>query len=421
MGNGKRLLGSALVYTLSNAISAGVPILLLPILTRRLLPEEYGVVAMFGVVLAVMGALTGLSVHGAVGVRFFETDRIDLPRYVVSCLLVLLLSTAAVFVLAWALLPLIESLTQVPGRWVLVAVAVSGAQFVLQLQLSLWQSARRPWPFAALRSGQAAIDAGGSLVFVLALGLAWEGRLGGIALAAGACLLVALVTLYRGGWVKGPARRDYVVDALRFGVPLIPHTIGSMLVLMADRLLISHVLDVGSTGIYMVGMQLGMVLGLLTDAFNRAFAPWLMGSLKNHDPARDRRIVRMTYLYFATVTTVALLFGWAAPVLLSWLVGPQYQSASQVLGYIALGFAFGGMYYMVTNYVFFASRTAGLAAITFASGVFNVGITYLLLKQNGVVGAAQGFMLSQAATFLATWWLAQRSHPMPWRRCLEPA
>lgn len=421
MAHGRRLLGSALVYTLSNAIGAGVPVLLLPVLTRQLTPQEYGIVAMFGVVLAVMGALAGLSVHGAVGVRFFETDRVDLPRYVASCLLVLAGSSVAVFLLAWALLPLLESLTQVPGRWILAAVGIAGAQFVLQLQLSLWQSAKRPWPFAALRGGQALADAGTSLAFVLALGMAWEGRLGGIALAATAAMLAALVTLRRGGWVKGPPSRAYVADALRFGVPLVPHTLGTMLVLMADRLLITQVLDVASTGVYMVAMQLGMVLGLLTDAFNRAFAPWLMESLKRQDPARDRRIVRMTYLYFAGITAVALAFAALAPWVLSWLVGPQYQAASQVLGYIAVGFAFGGMYYMVTNYVFFASNTAPLAAITFASGLFNVGITWVLLHRHGVVGAAQGFMLSQAATFLATWWLAHRSHPMPWRRCLEPA
>jgi O-antigen/teichoic acid export membrane protein len=415
MSGGKRLVGSALVYTLSNAISAGVPVLLLPLLTRVLAPQEYGTVAMFGVVLAVLGAFTGLSVHGAVGVRYFERDRTALSRYVMSCLAVLVASTSLMFVVAWLLLPWLESWLHLPGPWILVAVAISGSQFVIQVQLALWQSEQKVWSFAALRGGQAITDAVASLVLVLSLGFAWQGRLAGMALAAVVGLLWALAAMKSAGWLAARPVRADIADALHFGIPLIPHSIGTMLVLMTDRLLISNVLDVASTGVYLVAMQIGMVLGLLTDAANKAFSPWLMRSLGGADASMRARIVRLTYGYFVGISVFALLFASATPWLLSWLVGPEYRSASEVLHYIAMGFAFGGMYYMVTNYVFFASRTKGLAVITFAAGLFNVGATFVLLKHNGLVGAGQAFMLSQALTFLGTWWLAQRVHPMPWR------
>ena len=419
MSDAPRLAGPALIYTLSGALSAAVPFLLLPLLTRLLTPEEYGTVAMFALVVTVAGAFTGLSTNGAINVRYFERDRFDLPRYIASCLAILAASTVAFLLLATAALPRLTAWTKLPAEWLLVAVLIAAAQFIVQLRLALWQSAGAVWSFAATRTGQAGIDAVLSLLLILAFGLTWQGRLEGIALAAIASSVFCLLSLQRGRWISWPPSRAYVVDALRFGVPLVPHMIGSLLVLMADRLLISNVLDVGSTGIYMVGMQMGMVLGLLTDAFNRAYAPWLMRSLGREDLARDRKVVRRTYLYFVVVLVAALAYGTLAPTLLSWLVGPRYQAAAPVVVYVALGFAFGGMYYMVTNYVFFAGRTAGLAAITFGSGLFNVVITYYLLQRNGVIGAAQGFMLSQAATFLGTWWLAQKSRPMPWRRFAE--
>jgi O-antigen/teichoic acid export membrane protein len=85
-----------------------------------------------------------------------------------------------------------------------------------------------------------------------------------------------------------------------------------------------------------------------------------------------------------------------------------------------MGYAFGGMYYMVANYIFLMSKTGYLAMVTFASGVFNVIATYFLIKLNGVLGAAQAFMLSQAMIFLCTWWLAHHFRPMPWREALFP-
>ena len=391
MSDEPRLAGTALVYTLTGALSAGVPLLLLPLLTRLLTPEEYGTVAMFALVVTVGGAFTGLSTNGAINVRYFERARVDLPRYITSCLVILLASTCIVMAVTAATLSTLASWTKIPAPWLFVAVLVAAAQFVVQIRLALWQSAGAAWSFAATRIGQAVTDASLSLLFVVAFGLTWQGRLEGILIAAMACSAFCLVSLRRGRWIGWPPSRAYIADALRFGAPLVPHTIGSLLVLMADRVLISNVLDVGSTGIYMVGMQMGMVIGLLTDAFNRAYAPWLMRSLGREDSARDRMIVRRTYLYFVFVIVIAFAYGALAPLLLSWLVGPQYQAASGIVAYVALGFAFGGMYYMVTNYVFFAGRTGGLALVTFGSGLFNVAITYYLLHRNGGGGRGAGF------------------------------
>lgn len=414
MRAGRALFGSALVYAVTNALSAGVPFLMLPVLTRVLQPEEYGLVAMFGVVVGVLGALTGLSVHGAVGVRYFQRDQIDLPRYVGTCLAILLASTLVVAALVAVLHPWLQDWTKLPARWLLIAVLVSGAQFVTQTQLALWQASRQAVRFAALRLSQAALDATVSLLLVLGVGLAWEGRAAGIALAACAAATAALFLLWRSGSAKLPPSRELARDALAFGVPLVPHALGGLLIAMVDRFMISNLLDVASTGIYMVGLQIGMVLGLFTDAFNKAYAPWLMESLRQQSHERDRLVVRLTYAYFVGVVAVALLLGWIAPGLLGVLVGEKYRAAAPIVVFITLGYAFGGMYYMVTNYVFFAGRTGRLAAVTLASGTFNVFASWWLLQRNGLVGAAQAFMLAQATLFVGTWVLAQRSRPMPW-------
>jgi O-antigen/teichoic acid export membrane protein len=418
MSSRKALAGSALIYTFTNALSAGIPFLMLPILTRVLTPEEYGHVAMFSVVVAALGALTGLNVHGAIGIRFFEKDKFDFPRYVATCLLILAVSTLAVLGLVWLLLPWLESKTKLPGNWLLVAVLVSGAQFIIQTQLAIWQSGKQPWKFGVLRLAQSITDASLSLAFVLLIGMAWQGRIGGIALATGLISSVALLLMFREKWVRLPANKDYALNALRFGVPLIPHAVGGMLIAMIDRFMISNVLDVASTGIYMVALQIGMVLGLITDSFNRAYAPWLIESLKQRQPSRDAAIVRYTYVYFLAVSIIAILLGLFSPTILGILVGEKFRAAAPIVVYITLGFAFGGMYYMVTNFVFFAGRTASLAGVTLVCGIFNVLVSYWLLQRNGVVGAAQAFMLAQALLFLGTWWLANQSRPMPWCKAL---
>ena len=414
MSGARTILGPALIYVAANILTAAIPLLLLPLFTRVLSPEDYGRIAMFGVVVQLLGALAGLSVHGAIGVRFFDRETMDFPRFVGSCLTVLAGSLLLVLAVVIATLPLLETFTKLPGPWLLVAVAVSGANFIVQSQLAIFQSAGQPIRFGALRLTQATLDLGLSLVLVLSLGLAWQGRAAGVTLAAAAAALLALAMMRSGGWLRLPGTRDYARQAIRFGLPLVPHAIGGLLIASVDRFMISNILDVGSAGIYLVAIQIGLVLNLVTDAGNRAFAPWLMRSLKQSDPNQDLAVVRLTYLAFGVLLLLSVAMGLTAPALLSVLVGEEFRSAGPVIIYVTIGQAFGGMYLLVTNYVFFAGKTGRLAAVSLTCGLFNVGLSYILLTTQGLEGAAQAFMCAQLLQFLGTWWLASRAHPMPW-------
>ena len=420
MNSARTLLRNASVYTGANILNAGIPFLLLPVLTRVLSPTDYGTIAMFGIVVSIMGAFTGLSVHGAVGVRYFQLDRQRMPPYVGTCLAILTVSSSVVFCVVAVGRPWLELITRVPGDWLLVAVLVSCAQFVVNIRLSLWQAQQKAFHYGAFQISQSLLNAGLSLFLILRLGMAWEGRSLGQAAAVTVFMLIALFLLLRRAEASWPSNTSDARDALKFGVPLIPHVIGGLLIATTDRFMITNMLDVAQAGIYMVALQLGMVLGLLTDSFNIAYAPYLMEALVKEDRARDRRIVRWTYAYFVVVTVLALLLGVTAPHLLGVLVGERFRAAAGAVLYVAMGYAFGGMYYMVANYVFLMSKTGYLAVVTFASGVFNIIATYFLIKLNGVLGAAQAFMLSQAMIFLCTWWLAHYFRPMPWREALFP-
>ncbi|HEV7346645.1 MAG TPA: lipopolysaccharide biosynthesis protein [Devosia sp.] len=414
MSGARTIVGPALIYVAANVLIAAIPLLLLPLFTRVLSPEDYGRIAMFGVVVQLFGAVSGLSVHGAIGVRYFDRDSIDFPRFVSSCLAVLAGSLTLVFAVVAVTLPLLEAFTKLPGTWLLIAVAVSGANFVVQSQLAIFQSAGQPIRFGALRLTQAALDLCLSLVLVLGLGLAWQGRAAGVTVAAMAAALLALGMLRAGDWLRMPGTRDYAGQAIRFGLPLVPHAIGGLLIASVDRFMISNVLDVGSAGIYLVAIQIGLVLNLVTDAGNRAFAPWLMRSLKQGDADLDLRVVRLTYIGFGFLIVLGIGMGLVAPALLSVLVGEEFRAAGPLVIYVTIGQAFGGMYYLVTNYVFFAGRTGKLAAVSLTSGLLNVGLSYVLLTTRGLEGAAQAFMAAQLVLFLGTWWLASRTYPMPW-------
>ena len=415
-----KLFGNAAIYLGANILNAGIPFLLLPILTRVLTPADYGTVAMFGIVLSVLGAFTGLSVHGAIGVRYFQLEKKALAEYVGACVGILVTSTVVLFLLVAAFGSWLAVVSGVPSDWLLVAVVLSGFQFLGNIRLAIWQVSGEAKKYGAFQITQSLLNAAVSLVLILMVGMAWEGRVLGQAVAVMLFGIIALWWLSKDSLMRlSKGWRAHSRDALKFGVPLIPHVIGGLLIVAADRFVIVRLLDVAQAGIYMVALQVGQALGLMTESFNKAYAPWLMKNLSKPTEALRITIVRGTYLYFVLVLGVATVFGLLAPLFLGFLVGESFRAAGGLVIYIALGFAFGGCYFMVTNYVFFESKTKVLAFVTLVSGLVNIPLMLILVGYSGITGAGQAFMLTNALSFIGTWWLAQKLHPMPWLKAFR--
>ena len=157
-----------------------------------------------------------------------------------------------------------------------------------------------------------------------------------------------------------------------------------------------------------------MGFGLLTNAFNKAFIPWLYESLRLKDLTANIRIVKITWIYFLVILTVA---GFNA-LFSHWIVlvsaGKNYLEASDALVWIALSQAFGGMYFMVTNYLFSTRHTFALARVTLATGGRGILPTWYLAPRMGIAGAGLAFAIAMAARFFITWGPVQRTPPLPW-------
>lgn len=410
---------SVALFAGTNVLAAAIPLLLLPVLTRALTPADYGLVAMYSLVITALGAVIGLSAHGAVGMRYFDRAEIDYPRYIGNSMIILLAtSTCAFAVIAVAGGP-IEELTQLPRQWLLIGVGVSAMQFVLLIRLAVFQSAKQAGYFAAFRVSQALVDAGLSVILVLGFAFTWEGRLVGQSASMVLLGIAAAISLVWGGWIKLQPDRKYMASLFRFGVPLIPHVVGGILLTSVDRIFITNMIGVSETGIYVVAVQIGLGIYLIGDACNRAISPWLIETMKMHDAARDVQVVRYVLMYFAFLIAAAGIVGLGAGWALPLVVGPAFARAAELIWIIALAQALASMYLIVANIIFYREKTAFLSVITISCGVLGAALSYLFLQVFGLVGAALAQLVAQMVMFAATFALAQRLRPLPWVRALS--
>ncbi|GGC84964.1 polysaccharide biosynthesis protein [Thalassobacillus devorans] len=407
------LMKSSSVYTLANMMNAAIPFFMLPILTRYLTPADYGIVSMFTVIIGFLIPLIGINIHGAINRQYFEKE-VDISKYITTGLLFLIGNSVVFSLLIWLLAGPISNLTSFPKEWLWAALLVAIAQVVFQITLVMWQVRVKPIPFGVFQVTQTTLNVGLSLWFIVLLGFDWQGRIQGQTIAFTLAGFFGLIILIKDGWVKVGFEVKYLKNLFSFGLPLIPHALGTFIITMSDRLFITNMIGVAETGIYTVGYQIGMIIMIIQDSFNKAWVPWFYNALKKNDEALKIKIIKITYSYYVLIIIFALMLSVLSPWLITYFIGDSFRNASQFVFWVALGYAFNGMYKMVTNYIFFIQKTYLLAWLTFLTASLNVIFNYFLIKMNGSIGAAQSTTLAFLVSFILTWLLASKLYRMPW-------
>ncbi|MCW3482236.1 oligosaccharide flippase family protein [Neisseriaceae bacterium JH1-16] len=408
------VMGSAAIYALANAVNSSIPFLLIPVMTRTLSPAEYGTVTLFTMIISILGAFTGLSVHGAVSARYYRCSPQELASYIGNCFGILAVSTLVVVTVIGLFHGWLEQMTGLPGDWLIIAALASGAQFAINIRLALWQVKSRPVLYGGLQIGQSLINGLLSLVLILGIHLGWQGRAIGQVVATGLIMLVAIYSLWRRNEVSWPAGKHDARDALRFGLPLIPHTLAGLAIATIDRFYVDSMLGKAMLGHYTVAYQLGMILGMLADAYSKAYCPWLYRRLQDGSAGSLSRIVKASHVAWVGFLVFALIIWCGMKAIAPLLLGPAFTQAADLSIWFLLGNAFLGMYYSISGLYFFSGKTAYITLVTVFTCIIAASTTPVFINFWGVTGGAISFAITNATTFIIAISLSGRAYSIPW-------
>jgi O-antigen/teichoic acid export membrane protein len=409
------MFANAGIYGTANAVNAAVPYLLLPVVIRYLNPAEYGYYSIFLVLFQLMTAVIGFTTQASIARVYFDPESHDLPVYVFNCMLVMAASVVILLLLvigvpkacAPEVLPL-------DLRWVLAALLSGIGQYVILVQLALWQMQSQPLRYAVFQFFSMLALMGLTILNVVVFRMGWAGCVRAHITTYLSFGGVALFTLTRGGLLRPKLDLGCVRHALGYGAPLIPHNLGSWVINMMDRIIILRLMGPAETGIYSFGYQFGMALALIQNSFNQAYVPWLFKKLKESAPGVRWELVRLAYGYSLGILAIALMMGLLGPWLVRLMGTPAYASAQGIVIWVALAYAMNGMYKMVSNYIFYVQKTYLLAIATFSAAIINLFFTLRWVKSFGAIGAAYATTLAFGISFLIVWVMSNRVFPMPW-------
>ncbi|EMH0134358.1 oligosaccharide flippase family protein [Proteus mirabilis] len=413
-----KLLRGASVYLTSNILNSAIPFLLLPILTRYLSTEEYGKIAMFQIFLAGISTLIGCNTISAISRKYFDDRKYDneLKEYNNSCLFILLISSIVIFLFISIFIDQLSFILSIPPDWIYIATTISSVNYIISLRLIQWQVRGEAKKFGILQLSNSSTNITLSLILIIIFNQGSQGRIDAQFISAIIFFLISALLLKKSNLISiiPKPNNSLVKDALSYSIPLLPHTVGVFFISFIDRFIINKEMGLSEAGIYMVGVQLSSTIAIVFNSLYQAYIPWLFEKLKKDNINDKVKIVKYTYLFFIFLVISGILIFIISPIIIKFVVGEQYYSISNIIGWLCLGQLFGGMYLIMSGYIYYSKKTSRLALITISSGITNVILLLIFIPKYGLIGAAISFAFVKFAQFIIVYLFSIKCINMPW-------
>lgn len=411
----KDIFKNFVIFGFTDVLNKLIPFLLLPVLTRFLTTDDYGIIASFNSLDAILIILIGLSVNGAVVVNYYKLSPDELRIYVGNTIYLLLISSLIVIGLVLIFGDYFEVLIKLPKKWIYLSICIAFCYFISQINLSLFMVEQKAVSFGIYNILNTILKIGISVFLVVQMGMNWEGNAYGILIGSIIMAVVSLITIVKRNYIKLSFCKKYFVDALNFGIPLIPHQIGYWFRKGGIIFLLVYIVGKSEAGLFDVANKFVLIISLAVASFYKVYQPYLYKILSSNPNSEAKlKLVKYSYLFMISMLMMAILLTIISPWLIDLMTNESFHQSYIFIWNLSLAASFQGMNLVIVGYIFYEKKTKFLALNTLLFAIVQIILTYLLVPLRGTIGAAEAATISFFLSFLSTWIYSNKIYRMPW-------
>lgn len=419
MGTGKyikQLAGESIVYGISGTVSRFIGFFLMPVYTRVFMPAEYGVIALVDTVTTLMSILVVLGLDHSSARWFYDTKDAEHRKCTIASWFWCQLATATLAgTILFVLAPQVSSvLVQSEQYAPLVRFAALGLPLsTFAKVIGNWlRYQHRAWTATFFFTASSLATIGCTILFVVLFHWGLSGVFSARLVAAAITAGVAIPLIK--GWIT-PAcfSMAHLKPMLLFGLPFVPAGIAHWVKISSSRLILNVFCGNAEVGLYAIAASLASPVGLFSNAFQLAWAPFAYSILHETRSGKVYAKVLDVYAFGSTVLCTAVSL-FAVP-LLSILTTKDYYSASSCVPFVAYAFVFNGALYVANLGSGITKKSLPAATGIFLEAIAALSLSFLLVPWMGKEGAAAAVAISSLLNVVYLFHASQKNYFIPYR------
>lgn len=387
----KKLITSGLIYTLGSLLIQGLAFITLPLYTRLLSQEIYGLFNLYNAWVALFSLVVGLQTGGSLSSARIKFGYEGYNDYTRTALSLTNISFGLIFTIVYLFRDFFSQILDLPSFVVVLLLIQSYFSYMTGF-LGQYFIQQQKANTTLVISAFSAIT---NVMLSILLIYHWDDDF--LARVVGQLFPSFLITLgtliYFYCKFDRPLVLRYIPFVLSVSLPLIFHHLGHQLLNQLDRIMLGKMMTVKEVGTYSFGYNVGLVIQIVLGSINTAWVPWFFEAKKTKLKHLDTIVIK--YLSLGLFLTLGYLT--IFPELANLLGGQRYQDSHDFIGMIIVSYFFVFLYTFPVNIQFYHANTRYIPIGTLLAASFNLILNYWFIPILGVYGSAIATVLSYAA------------------------
>lgn len=379
---------ASLWFVVCNFVQKAISLITLPIFTRLMTTEQYGLVTLYSSWESILSIFVTLNLGAGVYVTAYVKYEQDKERMTAA-----FIGLGTFVTLIWGGIYWIfkEQCNAVLGMPTVVVILML-VQMLVTPAYTIWSMEQKfENRYKQLIVVTLLIAILTPVLGVIAV-LCFEQR--AIAKIASSVLVQFLVcgTLYIKLIFRGKKfySAQYWKYALSFAIPLIPHYLSLSILNQSDRIMIANFCGQGKAAIYGVAYSLATVVSLIFSSINSSFGPWSVKQIKQGEYDGICKRIRGIMPGVAVIILVLLCF---EPEIILIFASEKYYEAIWVMPPITVGLFFTFINSIFLRVEFYYEMKHLIAISSCVAAFLNVILNYLFIPRYGYMAAGYTTMI----------------------------
>ncbi len=389
----KQLSKDTAVYGISTIVGRFLTFLLVPFYTHVFSTSAYGIVSNLYIFIALFNVVVIYGMDSAylkfASMPIVDDERDNFSTPYLSVLAVSLVLNAAVILLKGPIYWILD----IPSNYYYLIYFVGAILFVDSItvipfiKLRLERKAKK---FALFKIVNILVNVSLNLFLILKLKWGIEAVFFSNLAASLAAFLLLFPSVLRD---LKPKINSYLLKRLlKFGLPYLPAGLAAMLIQGVDRPILTHLTDLGTTGLYSANYKLGIFMMLFVNMFQYAWQPFFLQNAKEKN-AKEMFAKVLTYFSIAASIILVVLSLFISDIAqISFhghsLIGRAYLSGLPIVPIILFGYMFNGLYAVFIAGIYIEEKSLYVPLMTGIGAAVNVAACLWLIPNSGIMGAA---------------------------------
>ena len=396
------VLKSGLWYTVSSFAFRAVAFVTAPIFARLLTKAEYGDYTNITSWISILFFITGCDLYTSI-IRAKLDYENDLEHYGSS-----MLALEEIITLGWACLFFIfrkplANLMSIDAKYFPVIFLYLFFIMGFYVYITMERARYRYKTFSILTGVGIIASCAISLLWVIGMPQdRLTARVYGQYIPYVAIGIILTILVFRKGW---PIKKEYWKYGLMLSLPLVPHLLSMTVLSSSDRIMIKRFIGAEEAAVYGIAYLIATILSILIDSMNKAWAPWVLDSIKAKSTEAIGKVSKFYVAVFLAVIVGTIL---AAPELILILGGSKYTEAVYVLPPLIAGCVFQFLYTMYVQIEFYEKRMKIVAIGTTIAAVVNIILNLIFIPKYGYIAAGYTTLVGYAVLYIIHYFMISK-------------